>query len=287
MLTVENLTFSYHRKKAPIFRDFSLSLPQRGVYGLLGENGAGKTTLIYMMMGLLTPQGGQVMLDGVNVRRRLPETMNKIYLVPEEYDLPPITLDRYVSLNAPFYPRFSEDDMKSYLGIFDMESDINLQELSMGQKKKVLMSFALATHTPLLLLDEPTNGLDIPSKSQFRKFIAQGMTEDQTILISTHQVRDVEQILENIIILGQSRVLLDEPSQRISEKLSFVESRDTELLAKAIYSQPTFNGNALLMPSEGDEPEDNIDLELLFNATLNHPERIENIFKADHKEALS
>ena len=165
MLTVENLTFSYHRKKAPIFRDFSLSLPQRGVYGLLGENGAGKTTLIYMMMGLLTPQGGQVMLDGVNVRRRLPETMNKIYLVPEEYDLPPITLDRYVSINAPFYPRFSEDDMKSYLGIFDMESDINLQELSMGQKKKVLMSFALATTPRCCCSTNPPTASTYPAKA--------------------------------------------------------------------------------------------------------------------------
>lgn len=279
MLTVENLTFSYHRKKAPLFSDFSLSFPQGGVYGLLGENGAGKSSLIYMMTGLLTPNKGHVMFDGINVRRRLPETLSKIYLVPEEYELPSISLRKYVKLNAPFYPRFSEEDMNNYLHIFEMDNDIKLDELSMGQKKKVLMSFALATHTPLLLLDEPTNGLDIPSKSQFRKFIAQGMTDDQTILISTHQVRDVEQMLDRIIILGRNRILLNETSQRICERLSFIESNDKAMLEKAIFSQPTFNGNAMLIANEHEETEARIDLELLFNGTLNYPSEVANIFK--------
>lgn len=279
MLTVENLTFNYHRKKAPLFSDFSLSLPQGGVYGLLGENGAGKSSLIYLMTGLLTPNKGHVMFDGIDVRRRLPETLSNIYLVPEEYELPPISLRKYVKLNAPFYPRFSEEDMKNYLHIFEMDNDIKLDELSMGQKKKVLMSFALATHTPLLLLDEPTNGLDIPSKSQFRKFIAQGMTDDQTILISTHQVKDVEQMLDHIIILGRNRILLNETSQRICERLSFIESNDKALLEKAIFAQPTFNGNAMLMPNEHEETEARIDLELLFNGTLNYPFEVANVFK--------
>ena len=279
MLTVENLTFSYHRKKVPLFSDFSLSLPQGGVYGLLGENGAGKSSLIYLMTGLLTPNKGHVMFDGIDVRRRLPETLSNIYLVPEEYELPPISLGKYVKLNAPFYPRFSEEDMKKYLQIFEMDNNIKLDELSMGQKKKVLMSFALATHTPLLLLDEPTNGLDIPSKSQFRKFIAQGMTDDQTILISTHQVKDVEQMLDHIIILGRNRILLNETSQRICERISFIESNDKALLEKAIFSQPTFNGNAMLMPNEHEETEARIDLELLFNGTLNNPVEVANIFK--------
>jgi ABC-2 type transport system ATP-binding protein len=154
----------------------------------------------------------------------------------------------------------------------------------MGQKKKVLMSFALATHTPLLLLDEPTNGLDIPSKSQFRKFISQGMTDEQTVVISTHQVRDVEQMLEQIIILGSNRILLDESSQRISEKLSFIETNDKTLVEKAIYTQPTFHGNAIVMPNEDDAEEGRIDLELLFNATLNHPISIAQIFNHHKKE---
>src|SRR5574344_1980236 len=284
MLRVENLTFSYKRKKKPTFEDFSLTLPNGGIYGLLGENGSGKSTLIYLMSGLLTPKQGRVMFDGNDVRRRKPETLSKIYLVPEEYDLPNIQLKKFVEINAPFYPLFSLTDMKNNLEIFEMENDMHLQELSMGQKKKVLMSFALATHTPLLLLDEPTNGLDIPSKSQFRKFISQGMTDEQTVVISTHQVRDVEQMLEQIIILGSNRILLDESSQRISEKLSFIETNDKTLVEKAIYTQPTFHGNAIVMPNEDDAEEGRIDLELLFNATLNHPISIAQIFNHHKKE---
>lgn len=286
MLRVENLTFSYKRKKKPTFEDFSLTLPNGGIYGLLGENGSGKSTLIYLMSGLLTPKQGRVMFDGNDVRRRKPETLSKIYLVPEEYDLPNIQLKKFVEINAPFYPLFSLTDMKNNLEIFEMENDMHLSELSMGQKKKVLMSFALATHTPLLLLDEPTNGLDIPSKSQFRKFIAKGMTDEQTILISTHQVRDVEQMLEHIIILGNNRILLEEPSERISEKLSFIESNDKTLAEKAIHTQPTFHGNALVLENEEGGAENRIDLELLFNATLNHPKEIQNIFKTDEKEDI-
>ena len=134
----------------------------------------------------------------VNVRLRQPVTLRDMFLVPEEFDLPPISLLSYVELNSPFYPRFSKEDMVKYLHYFEMDQDVNLGALSMGQKKKVFMSFALATNTSLLIMDEPTNGLDIPGKSQFRKFIASGMTDDKTIIISTHQVRDIDRILDHV-----------------------------------------------------------------------------------------
>ena len=86
----------------------------------------------------------------------------------------------------------------------------NLGALSMGQKKKVYMCIALATRTKLLVMDEPTNGLDILSKSQFRKVVAQGMREDQIIIISTHQVRDVETLLDHVTIIDKNTVLLNE-----------------------------------------------------------------------------
>lgn len=283
MLNIENLTFGYKKKMPEVFEDFSLTLPETGICGLLGENGAGKSTLIYLMCGLLTPSEGQITINGVNVRHRLPDTLADIFLVPETYYLPAVELRDYARVNTPFYPRFSEEDMKNYLDIFGMTDDVKLNELSMGQQKKVLMSFALATHTPLLLLDEPTNGLDIPSKSQFRKFIAQGVAEDQTVLISTHQVRDVEQILDHIIIIQESKVLLNEPTQRICEKLSFVESSDKELAESALFCRPSFKSNELLIENVEEHQEDRIDLELLFNGVLNCPERIAKIF-ADKNE---
>ncbi len=277
MITVENLLFTYRRSKPAVLNNFSLTLEKGRVYGLLGKNGAGKSTLLYLMTGLLTPKSGRVMYHGVNVRRRLPVTLNDMFLVPEEFELPPVSLITYVELNSPFYPRFSKEEMVKYLHCFDMEMDVNLGALSMGQKKKAFMSFALATNTSLLLMDEPTNGLDIPGKSQFRKFIASGMTDDKTILISTHQVRDIDKALDHVLIMDNNRVLLDEPMARISEKIFFTESDDRDLAQKALYAWPSVQGNMLMLPNT-DGGESEVNLELLFNATLTKPQEVAGMF---------
>ncbi len=283
MITVENLSFLYRKSKRAVLHDFSLSLEKGRVYGLLGKNGAGKSTLLYLMSGLLTPKSGKVVYHDVDVRRRLPITLQDMFLVPEEFDLPPVSLISYIELNSPFYPRFSKEDMVKYLHYFEMDINIDLGALSMGQKKKVFMSFARATNTSLLLMDEPTNGLDIPGKSQFRKFIASGMTDDKTILISTHQVRDIDKVLDHVLIMGNSRVLLNESTMSICDKLFFTESENRELLQSSLFSTPSIQGNFLLLPNESGEDSE-INLELLFNATLAVPERISALFHSKQTE---
>lgn len=283
MITVENLSFLYRKSKRAVLHDFSLSLEKGRVYGLLGKNGAGKSTLLYLMSGLLTPKSGKVVYHDVDVRRRLPITLQDMFLVPEEFDLPPVSLISYIELNSPFYPRFSKEDMVKYLHYFEMDINIDLGALSMGQKKKVFMSFALATNTSLLLMDEPTNGLDIPGKNQFRKFIASGMTDDKTILISTHQVRDIDKVLDHVLIMDNSRVLLNESTMSICDKLFFTESENRELLQSSLFSTPSIQGNFLLLPNESGEDSE-INLELLFNATLAVPERISALFHSKQIE---
>lgn len=280
MLQVENISFSYRRGKKDVLDDFSLSLEKGRVYGLLGKNGAGKSTLLYLMSGLLTPKHGKVIYHDVDVRRRLPITLQDMFLVPEEFELPAISLVSYVELNSPFYPRFSKEDMMRYLHFFEMEQDINLGALSMGQKKKVFMSFALATNTALLLMDEPTNGLDIPGKSQFRKFIASGMSDDKTIVVSTHQVRDIDKILDHVLIMDNKHVMLDASTTDICRKLLFVESDNRELAQKALYALPSVQGNYLMLPNaDGEESE--INLELLFGAVLSSPGKIADMFHSN------
>lgn len=281
MITVENLSFIYRKSKRAVLRDFSLSLESGRVYGLLGKNGAGKSTLLYLMSGLLTPKAGRVMFHDTDVRRRLPITLQDMFLVPEEFELPPVSLVSYVELNSPFYPRFSKEEMVKYLYYFEMDMDVNLGALSMGQKKKVFMSFALAANTSFLLMDEPTNGLDIPGKSQFRKFIASGMTEDKTIVISTHQVRDIDKVLDHVLIMDESRVLLNESTTNICDKLFFAESNDRELAQTALFAIPSLQGNLLIIPNEKKE-ESEINLELLFNATLTTPEKIAQLFQTQN-----
>lgn len=215
MLQVQNLSFGYHNSSF-LFDDFSMEFTPGHIHGLLGVNGVGKSTLLYLMAGLLTPQAGQVTFKGVNVRKRLPITMSDIFMVPDEYRLPKVTLSQYIRTNSVFYPRFSEADMKQYLQVFGMTDDVRLGELSLGQGKKVFMSFAMATHTQVLLMDEPTNGLDIPGKAQFREFLQAGRTDDSIFVVSTHQVKDVEQILGHVLLLERNKVLIDADAQDIS-----------------------------------------------------------------------
>lgn len=277
MLQVKNISFGYRRGKKVVLNDFSLSLEKGRVYGLLGKNGAGKSTLLYLMSGLLTPKRGKVVYHDTDVRRRLPVTLQDMFLVPEEFELPPISLVSYIELNNKFYPRFSKEDMVKYLDFFEMDMDTDLGSLSMGQKKKVFMSLALATNASLLLMDEPTNGLDIPGKSQFRKFIASGMTDNKTIVISTHQVRDIDKVLDHVLIMDNSHVLLNESISGICSKLLFVESDDRELANNALYTFPSVQGNFLMLPNAEDE-ETEINLELLFDATLAMPDKIAEMF---------
>lgn len=277
MIEVKNLTFSYSRKKAPVLNDFSITIEKGKVSGLLGKNGAGKSTLLYLIAGLLTPNEGEVLFNGINTRRRHPNTLQEIFIVPEEFDLPSIPLLEFIKTNAPLYPRFSVDDMARYLQLFDMSIDTNLGALSMGQKKKVYMAFALATNTTLLLMDEPTNGLDIPSKSQFRKLIAAGMNDDRNIIISTHQVRDIDQLLDHIIIINNNEVLLNHNTYEITQKLVFMSTDTRQASAEALYAQTSAFGCSVILPNNNDI-ESELNLETLFNFATENPDAINNIF---------
>ena len=277
MIEVENLSFSYGRRKSKVLEDFSMKLDKGSVYGLLGKNGTGKSTLLYLMAGLLRPQIGNVLYKGVDVKKRYPDTLQDMFLVPEEFALPNVSLKQYVKLNAPFYPNFSDELLNVCLRDFDMNVDIHLGELSMGQKKKAFMCFALATNTSLLMMDEPTNGLDIPSKSQFRKVIASGMSDDKAVIISTHQVRDIDSLLDHVLILDGSKLLLNQSVSSICEKLYFAEQGMNEPTEGALYVQPSVQGNSVILPNKYDE-DSKMNLEVLFNAMLAERVRMQQIF---------
>ncbi|MCQ2237032.1 MAG: ABC transporter ATP-binding protein [Bacteroidales bacterium] len=278
MLTVNNLTFSYGKK--PLFENLSLSVPEGSICGLLGLNGAGKSTLLYLMSGLLFPNSGEVCFNDINVAKRLPSTLGNMFIVPEEFELPSMTLAQYMKINAPFYPKFDPDKLRRSLEAFDMKvMNVNLQTLSMGQKKKVYLSFALATNVDLLIMDEPTNGLDIPSKSQFRKAVAQSMTDSQTILISTHQIRDIESMLDHLIMLDQSEVLLDCRVADVTDKLSFANYPMSQTPKDALFTQPSAIGCQAVTIKRDDEEPGEINVEMLFNAALAHKDTIRSLFR--------
>ena len=277
MLKINDLAFSYSGNNCKVFNDFSLEFEKGAVYGLLGKNGTGKSTLLYLITGLLHPQQGTVLFKGEEVRRRLPSTLSDMYIVPEEFELPSMTMKQYVKLNAPFYPNFSEEQLKKNLALFDFDENIRLGDLSMGQKKKAYMCFALAANTSLLVMDEPTNGLDIPSKSEFRRLIASNMNDEKTIIISTHQVRDIDSLLDHIVIIDQSSVLLNASSADICRRLLFTNQPLSEPTDGALYVQPSVSGNSAILLNEYDE-ESRMNLELLFNGVLAEREKFAQVF---------
>ena len=277
MIRISNLSFSY-KKGNNIFEDFSLDIEKGKVIGLLGKNGTGKSTLLYLLTGLLHAQKGKIAFNGTDVTRREPSTLQETFIVTEEFELPNITLKRYVDATAPFYPRFSHEQLKNYLEVFEMPMDVKLGELSMGQKKKAYISFALATNTNFLVMDEPSNGLDIPSKSQFRKAITMGMNDERTVIISTHQVRDIDTLLDHVIIIDDKKVLLDASTAKIGSTLFFGEGEGDSTDEGIIYTQPSVTGSSILRANRGDE-ESNLNLELLFNATLAERNEIAKLFE--------
>ena len=279
MITVDNLSFSYGKRKPKVLDGFSMNLTEGNVYGLLGKNGTGKSTLLYLMAGLLRAKTGKVCFKGMDVSKRCTAILQNMFLVPEEFALPALSMKQFVMLNAPFYPNFSMEQLKSCLNGFEMNEDIHLGELSMGQRKKVFMCFALATNASLLMMDEPSNGLDIPSKSQFRKVIASGMTDEKTVIISTHQVRDIDSLLDHVLIMNDSKLLLDESVANICDKLYFAEQGMNEPTEDVLYVQPSVQGNSVILPNLHHE-DSKLNLEVLFNAMLAEKEKMQSIFNS-------
>ena len=276
-LSVSSVTYGYSNRQN-VFNDFSITFDEGKIIGLLGKNGTGKSTLLYLLCGLLHAQKGEVLFKNKNVKERNPETLQDIFIVPEEFSMPDTTLNKYIKLLSPFYPNFSYDDMKSTMDKFELDMNLNLKELSMGMKKKVFMCFALATNTSLLLMDEPTNGLDIPSKSQFRKVIASSMSDNRSIIISTHQVKDIDILLDKVVVLDNNDILLDQNVADITEKLYFAETGINDDISDAIFTQPSLAGySAVFRNLENDES--TMNLETLFNATLSKRDEIKKIFE--------
>ena len=276
MLKVENMAFSYRRNEY-LLHKVNFEITPGGVYGLLGKNGSGKSTLLYLMTGLMYPQIGSVTIGGIPSRKRTPELLSNIYLLPEEFDLPEVSIDVYVKNNAMFYPRFSREQFDNYMQIFELPAVKKLSQYSMGQKKKFIVSFALATNVPLLFMDEPTNGMDIPSKSQFRKVIALGMSDERSIIISTHQVRDLESMIDRVLLLHDNTMILNESVVDIARKLEFIRTTSKDYLQGCIYSTFTPEGFVGVRPNLEDV-DTAVDLETLFNSVVANPQAIKQLF---------
>jgi ABC-2 type transport system ATP-binding protein len=269
MIEITQLTFGYGNHK--LFDNLSLSLKPGHIYGLLGMNGAGKSTLLKNIAGLVFPWSGTCTLKNVDTSKRLPSSLKELFFIPEEVFLPAITAAQFVKSTAHFYPRFDHNQFNQILAEFDVPTDKVLTKLSYGQQKKALIAFGLSTNTSLLIMDEPTNGLDIPSKSQFRKIVASALTDDRCIIISTHQVRDLDNLIDIILILHKQQIAVAQSLDEIADKINFnvIPSTSTDY----IYAEESMNGlHAITLKIDGGYTR--VDMELLFNAVISNNETL-------------
>ena len=274
MIKIKKLGFSYGDNV--VLKDISMDLEEGRIYGLLGENGVGKTTLLTLLAGLKKAQDGMLDIDGYKPSDRKPSFLSDIYYLPDEVPAPRRTAIDFATDHGQYWTNFNASKFSEIMKVFDNDENQRMDQMSYGQLKKTFISFALACNTKYLFMDEPTNGLDIPSKAQFRKAVSKYTSDDSTLLISTHQARDLEAIIDPIIILDRRDVLMNASLDEIAQKLYFDYSSDVD--PDALYQEMVPGGNIqVLRNTTGAESKVNI--EALFNAALLHKNEIKEMFK--------
>lgn len=265
MIEIANLTFGYGKDRL-LFKNLNLRLSEGHIYGLLGKNGAGKSTLLRNIAGLLLPKEGFCAVDGRKSAERSPAFLEELFFIPEELYVPDVSISQFVKSTAHFYPKFDEAAFYKLLSDFDVPEFSRLKHLSYGQQKKVIIAFGLSVNTSLLVLDEPTNGLDIPSKVQFRKAIASVLSEPRCIIISTHQVRDLDNLIDTLLVLDRQKLVLNKGVDEILDKVRFTSGSQVEEEDVLYKEQQAMGINTISINRA--EGQGKIDLELLFNAII-------------------
>lgn len=274
MIDIKDFSFAY--TKTLVFDNINLQFKKGSIYGLLGENGVGKTTLLKAISGLLKPTAGSCTVDEQVSFDRKPSFLQSIFLLPDEVPLPDsATPEKFFGDLAPFYPKQSVETFHNLAKELQIDPSRKFKEMSFGQQKKSLLACALALNTDYLLLDEPTNGLDIPSKADFRRILSERVGDEQTIIISTHQVKDVENLIDPIIIISNNNVLLNASVEQITEKFYFEYGGQQR--PDALYSEMMPGGFLNVMVNNG-MGESQINIEGLFNAVLRNQGTIRQLF---------
>jgi ABC-2 type transport system ATP-binding protein len=276
MILIKDLSFGYSPDKN-LYAGLNLTLESGRIYGLLGKNGAGKSTLLKNIAGLLFPTEGSISVNDFAPHKRQPSFLQSIYFIPEQTYVPALSIKRYVNLYAPFYPRFDEQQFYQFLKELEVAPSGNLSDLSFGQQKKFVIAFGLACNTSVILMDEPTNGLDIPAKSHFRKLIASVLTDDRLFLMSTHQVRDLDNLIDDVVIIDNGDVLLKASLADIADKLVFKTVQNIGELDTILYAEMGLNGTTIVKPNTKFE-DSKVNLEHLFNAVVAHPSIVKTLF---------
>ena len=273
MIEIKDLAFSYG--KTPILKSITTTLEEGRIYGLLGENGVGKTTLLTLLCGLKKVCSGSITTNGENPFDRTPTLLQNQFYLPDEVLPAAMKAECFAKERGAFWPDYDHAKFLEIMKEFENDPAKKMNQMSVGQLKKTYISLALACGCKYIFMDEPTNGLDIPSKTQFRSAIMKYTSDDSTIVISTHQVRDLENIIDPIIILDRQDVLLNASVEEITSKLYF--DYGTQLHPESLYSEQLPGGFIQVYPNTTGE-DSKINVEALFNAVHKNKELIKGMF---------
>ena len=277
MITLNDLSFSYPKMAVPLFSHLDLEVPTGTICGMLGPNGSGKSTLLKIIAGLIFADQGNCQVLANDPVKRHPDFLADVFLLPEEMFVPALSADQYEHRFAPFYPKYDAAVFAVLMQEFNLPRDKKLNTFSQGQKKKFLLAFGIATNTRLLIMDEPSNGLDIPGKSQFRKVLVRHFDENRTFIISTHQVHDLEGLVDSVMIISEGRILLNQSLDDVAAKISI--SREMTAPDDALYFEESLEGIEVIRENR-DGMESRIDLGLLFGFVTGEQEKARTILQA-------
>lgn len=276
LINIKDLEFHY-KNQSNLLSNLNLEIKAGSIHGLLGKNGEGKSTLLKIMAGLLFPIAGEISVLNFEPKMRPIRLLQNIFFLPEEIASSNLSIKKFVKTYAPFYPKFRISNFYDYIndfGIDPLTKDIDT--MSYGQKKKFMIAFGLSTNAKVILMDEPTNGLDIPSKGIFRRIVAKTLDEGCTIILSSHQVLDLENLLDKIIIMEEHQIIFNQSIEKILKHLYF--NTDKDINEKVIYKEDTLKGLSQICENKNGETSI-LDIELLFNAVIAQKNVIKNIFE--------
>ena len=264
MVRFDAVAFGYGKR--PLFEGLSFVAEAGSTVGLLGLNGAGKTSLLKLAAGALFPAAGRVEVFGRDIGSRSAAALADVCFVPEDPWAPPVSAETWAKRFGVFRPAMDRALFFSLLEEFTVDRAENVGKLSYGQRKKFAVAAALSSGARAVLLDEPTNGLDIPSKAQFRRALALAASEERAIVVSTHQARDLESLLDPIVIIHEGRMLFTLSANTISDRFSVARLDSLEGRPVVHAERDALGWTALLAEGGG-----GADLETIFSAAIAEP----------------
>lgn len=263
MIDLKDIEFSYRSKGKPALQGITTRL-EPGIHLLAGENGAGKTTLLHLLAGVARPTHGQITIDGIDPTSTNPKEMGRTFLLEEAQYFPGKSIRRFAQMHSRFYPGFSAENFIANLAAFGLTGDEAMEKLSLGNRKKAQLAYVLALGVDVLLLDEPTNALDIEGRNTLRKLIGRSVRDDQTVIISTHAVTELENLYDGALMLSRSQLIYSGTADEVSSRLSFIVSRIPD--KEALYSEIQVGRVLNIVPTSEEGEPTSVDWRLLYSS---------------------